>query len=39
MIKGAAQSLIYMMTGVRPWTKDGVQKIIVNTIRGTGEKQ
>lgn len=23
MIKSSAQSLIYMMTGVRPWTKDG----------------
>jgi hypothetical protein len=25
MIKGAAQELIYMMTGVRPWTKSGAE--------------
>jgi hypothetical protein len=35
MIKRAMQSLIYMMTGVRPWTKDGAIKII-ETVRDGG---
>ena len=34
MIKSAAQSLVYMMTGVRPWTKDGAIKIIETVGRG-----
>lgn len=34
MIKGAAQSLVYMMTGVRPWTKDGASRMIVEVANG-----
>lgn len=34
MIKSSAQSLIYMMTGVRPWTKDGAIKLIGNVAMG-----
>ncbi|MBI5950217.1 MAG: DNRLRE domain-containing protein [Chloroflexi bacterium] len=34
MIKGAIQSLVYMMTGVRPWTKDGAIKVIETVARG-----
>jgi hypothetical protein len=34
MIKGAVQSLVYMMTGVRPWTKDGAIQIIQNAASG-----
>lgn len=34
MVKGAAQSLVYMMTGVRPWTKDGGIKVIETVARG-----
>jgi hypothetical protein len=34
MIKTSAQSLIYMMTGVRPWTKDGAITLISNTAQG-----
>lgn len=34
MIKGAAQSLVYMMTGVRPWTKDWAGRMIINIARG-----
>ncbi len=35
MIKSAAQSLVYMMTGVRPWTKDGASKMIVEIASGS----
>jgi hypothetical protein len=35
MVKGAAQSLIYMMTGVRPWTKDGAQRMIIDVANGS----
>lgn len=34
MIKGSLQSLIYMMTGVRPWTKDGAIKLAGNIAEG-----
>jgi hypothetical protein len=35
MIKGAVQSLVYMMTGVRPWTKDGASKLIIDVASGS----
>ncbi len=35
MIKSALQSLVYMMTGVRPWTKDGASKMIVEIASGS----
>lgn len=34
IIKGSVQSLVYMMTGVRPWTKDGANKMIVEVANG-----
>lgn len=34
MVKGSLQSLIYMMTGVRPWTKDGAIKLAGNLAEG-----
>ncbi len=34
IIKSSIQSLVYMMTGVRPWTKDGAQRLIVDIARG-----
>ena len=39
MIKGAVQSLVYMMTGVRPWTKDGASKIIINAAEHITERK
>ena len=33
-VKGAVQSLVYMMTGVRPWTKDGFLKGLGNYAGG-----
>jgi hypothetical protein len=35
MFKGALQSLVYMMTGVRPWTKDGASKMIIEVAGGS----
>lgn len=35
MIKSAVQSLVYMMTGVRPWTKDGAQRMIIDVANGS----
>lgn len=35
MIKSAVQSLVYMMTGIRPWTKDGAQRMIIDVANGS----
>lgn len=34
IIKSSLQDLIYMMTGVKPWTKSGAQVLIQNTVEG-----
>lgn len=34
VIKGGVQSLVYMMTGVRPWTKEGAIKVIETVGQG-----
>lgn len=38
MIKSSAQSLIYMMTGVRPWTKDRAVNVTVETTTPRGRE-